>query len=593
MVTTNYDRHLTSSASAPSLSLDVYEAPALPVGDDFEGVIHLHGSLSQPSRRLVVTDTDFGRAYLREAWAARFLERMFSKFTVVFIGYSHGDVVMQYLARSLGPDQSRYVLTDDEHNAEWRRLGLTPISYPNDAGDHSALPASLERWRTLATMGQVEHRARLADLLSAEPPTIPEEVSYVEAALVHPERVRYFAEKANFDDGDRSKRWFAWLEGRDAFLALFSQDSASESTSHTLMRWIADQYIVSEGGSGIALRAFRDKPWPLNTWYAIAQALFTFKGPFPKWLNPWLQFVLQNAPTRQHDLLDMMLVDKDLSANLDLALMMFEDRTRPHLKRAFDFGEATAQPRFKVDLCGDEHWLTHNWTTVFLPVLDQHFAQLLSLTTEQIAQVYRSLRALDPERSFDPISFSRSAIEPHEQDRRRDPIDVLIDAARDSIEVALASSLPIAEGYLRVWCSSPYTVLQRLAIHGWRVRSDMSPDDKLSWLIENDLLWHAPLQHEVFQLIRDVLPEASDDVARKLIDAGITGPPSDDGENSPYQSYNLLGWLASSAPELERWQRQPSSRRRRPTPNMAKGASGSHPLRVIRGHRRCTTVHCN
>ncbi len=551
IVTTNYDRHLTSSATALPLGLDIYEAPALPVGDDFEGVVHLHGSLSQPSRRLVVTDTDFGRAYLREAWAARFLERMFSKFTVVFIGYSHGDVVMQYLARSLGPDQNRYVLTDDDQNAEWRRLGLTPISYPNDAGDHSALPASLERWRALATMGQVEHRARLADLLSAEPPTVPEEVSYVEAALAHPERVRYFAEKAKFDDGDRSKRWFAWLEGRDAFLALFSQDSASEPTSRTLMWWIADQYIVSEDGSGIALRAFRDKHWPSDTWHAITQALFAFKGPFPKWLNPWLQLVLQNAPTRQHDLLDMMLVDKNLSANFDLALMVFEDRTRPHLKRDFDFGGATDQPRFEVDLCGDEHWLTDNWTKIFLPVLDQHFAQLLSLTTEQISQVYRSLRGLDPEGSFDPISFSRSAIEHHEQDSHRDPIDVLIDAARDSIEAALANSLPIAEGYLEVWCSSPYTVLRRLAVHGWRVRSDISPDDKLSWLFKIDLLWDVPLQHEVFQLIRDTLPDASDDIARKLIGAGIAGPPGDDDEHSPYRSYNLLGWLASSAPELQ------------------------------------------
>ncbi|MDN5745061.1 MAG: DUF4020 domain-containing protein [Nocardioidaceae bacterium] len=550
IVTTNYDRHLTSSATAPSLSLDVYEAPALPVGDDFEGVIHLHGSLSQPRRRLVVTDTDFGRAYLREAWAARFLERVFSRFTVVFIGYSHGDVVMQYLARSLGPDQNRYVLTDDEQNAEWRRLGLQPISYPNDAGDHTALPASLDRWRALASMGQVEHRARLADLLAAEPPTIPEEVSYVEAALAHPERVRYFAEKAKIDDADRRQRWFAWMEGRPAFLAMFSPDSASEPTSRTLMRWIADQYVLSEEGSGMALRAFRDRPWPSDTWYAITQALFSFKGTFPKWLNPWLQLVLQNAPTCEHDLLDMMLVDKDWSTNFDLALMVFEDRTRPHLKRAFDLGGSADLPRFEVELCGDEHWLTDNWTKIFMPVVDQHFAQFLSLATEQISRVYRSLRGLDPEGSFDPISFSRSAIEPHGQDSHRDPIDVLIDAARDSIEAALSHCVPIGDRYLEVWCSSPCTILRRIAVHGWRVRSDVGPDDKLNWLFTKDLLWDLPLQHEVFQMIRDALPGASDDVARRLIEAATAGPPGDD-EHSPYRSYNLLGWLASSAPELQ------------------------------------------
>lgn len=548
IVTTNYDLHLTSSTA---VDLDVYEAPALPVGDDFEGVVHLHGSLSQPRRRLVVTDTDFGHAYLREAWAARFLERMFSKFTVVFIGYSHGDVVMQYLARSLGPDQGRYVLTDDERNAEWRRLGLTPIPYPNDVGDHSALPASLERWRALATMGQVEHRARLASLLSEEPPTIPEEASYLEAALAHPERVRYFAEKAKFDDAERSQRWFAWLEGRPAFLAMFSQDSASEPTSRTLMWWIADQYVLSEQASGMALRAFRDRPWPSDTWYAVARALSAFKGTFPKWLNPWLQLALQNAPTRQHDLLDMMLVDKDWSANFDLALMVFEDRTRPHLKRGFDFGGATDPPRFEVDLCGDEYWLTDNWTKIFRPVLDQHFAQLLSLTTEQISRIYRSLRGPNPEGSFDPISFSRSAIEQHEQDSHRDPIDALIDAARDSIEVALSHNLSLAKGYMGIWSTSPHSILRRLAVHGWRLRNDLGPDNKLAWLLGQDLLWELPLQHEVFLLIRDALPNAGDDIALKLVDAAVVGPPGDDGEHSPYRSYNLLAWLTASAPELQ------------------------------------------
>ncbi|MFW6597106.1 DUF4020 domain-containing protein [Propionibacteriaceae bacterium Y2011] len=552
IVTTNYDLHLTSSATSMSVAFDVYEAPALPVGDDFEGVVHLHGSLSQASRRLVVTDTDFGHAYLREAWAARFLERMFSKFTIVFIGYSHGDVVMQYLARSLGPDQSRYVLTHDEKNAEWRRLGLTPISYPNDSGDHSALPDSLERWRTLATMGQVEHRARLAELLSAEPPTIPEEVSYVEAALAHPERVRYFTEKAKFDDADRSRRWFAWLEARPAFLTLFSQDVASEPTAHTLMRWIADQYIHSEEVSGMALRAFRDRPWPSDTWYAIAQSLFARKGTFPLWLNPWLQLVLQNAPTHRHDLLDMMLFDKDWSTNFDLALMVFEDRTRPRLERAFDFGGPANQPRFEVVLCGAEYWLTDNWTKIFVPVLDEHFAQILSLTTQQISSVYRSLRGVSPESTFDPVSFSRSAIERHEQDRHRHSVDVLIDAARDSIEAALSHASPLGRSYLELWGSSPNTILRRLAVHGWRVRTDVGSDEKLNWVLGQNLLWDVLLRHEVFQLIRDALPTSGDDVAQRLVDAAVAGPSGDDDdENSAYRSYNLLDWLADSAPDLQ------------------------------------------
>ena len=158
------------------------------------------------------------------------------------------------------------------------------------------MPASLERWRELAAMGHIEHRTRIADLVSAEPPTIPEEVSYVEAALQHPERIRYFAEKAKFEDPARGQRWFAWIEGRTAFLSLFSAQSAGDPASRILTSWITDQYILSKEGSGIALRAFREKRWPDDTWNAIAQALVTYKGAFPEWLGPWLQLALQNAP---------------------------------------------------------------------------------------------------------------------------------------------------------------------------------------------------------------------------------------------------------------------------------------------------------
>ncbi|TNC51412.1 SIR2 family protein [Mumia zhuanghuii] len=549
IVTTNYDRHLSSAAAELSLDLEIYQAPALPIGDDFEGIVHLHGSLDQPSRRLVVTDSDFGRSYLREAWAARFLERMFSTSTVLFIGYSHGDVVMQYLARSLGPDGKRYIVTDQAPNVEWRRLGLTPISYPNDSGDHSALPAGVERWVELATMGQIEHRARIAGLVEAEPPTIPEEVSYLEAVLADPARISHFVEKAHFEEDARAQRWFAWLEGRAIFTSVFSQDTTDSNTSRALMSWITNEYLCNERRSGIAIRAFSERSWPHATWEAITHRLFSQGGEFPQWLSPWLQLTLQNAPHRRDNLLDMMLVDKDWSKNFDLALMLFEDRTRPLLRRAFDFGTPDGSPRFEIDLCGDEYWLTEAWTKIFVPVLAQHLGQLLGLITEQIAHVYRSQRALDPDGTFDPISFSRSAIEHHEQDLHRHPVDVLTDAARDCIEEAVSADPTVGQTFLSLWSRSPDTILRRLALHGWRVRTDVSSDEKLTWLQAQGWLWEVPLQHEVFQLLKEAFPLTSEPLARRFVDAAAAGPPAgEDVELAAYQSYNLLGWLAETSP---------------------------------------------
>lgn len=66
LVTTNFDLHFeTAAREAFGTSPEVYRAPALPLGYDFNGIVHVHGALPHaPS--VVLTDSDFGRAYLDE-----------------------------------------------------------------------------------------------------------------------------------------------------------------------------------------------------------------------------------------------------------------------------------------------------------------------------------------------------------------------------------------------------------------------------------------------------------------------------------------------------------------------------------------------
>ncbi len=66
LVTTNFDLHFENAANALFGAIpDVYRAPALPLGYDFSGIVHVHGALPR-ARDLVLTDADFGRAYLRK-----------------------------------------------------------------------------------------------------------------------------------------------------------------------------------------------------------------------------------------------------------------------------------------------------------------------------------------------------------------------------------------------------------------------------------------------------------------------------------------------------------------------------------------------
>ncbi|MGH9544061.1 MAG: SIR2 family protein [Terriglobales bacterium] len=71
LVTTNFDLHFSTAALSvyEDESPETYSAPALPIGNDFTGPVYLHGSVDKPARRLILTDSDFGRAYLTEGWA--------------------------------------------------------------------------------------------------------------------------------------------------------------------------------------------------------------------------------------------------------------------------------------------------------------------------------------------------------------------------------------------------------------------------------------------------------------------------------------------------------------------------------------------
>ena len=142
IVTTNFDRHFEAAAGDMfDQNVSCFEAPALPQGDDFAGVVHLHGSVMQKPGRLVLTDEDFSRAYLTRGWARRFLQQVFAEYHVLFVGYSHGDTVVSYLARGIPAtdDEGRYALDkawteEDEKRTDWAHLGVELISFPQAEG---------------------------------------------------------------------------------------------------------------------------------------------------------------------------------------------------------------------------------------------------------------------------------------------------------------------------------------------------------------------------------------------------------------------------------------------------------------------------
>ena len=108
LITTNFDNRFVEAGLVEEL---VDAAPKLPVPKphSWASLVHLHGRIrpNDDGSNLVLTAADFGRAYLTEQWAARFVTELFREFTIVFAGYSVGDPVMSYMVDALAAERAK------------------------------------------------------------------------------------------------------------------------------------------------------------------------------------------------------------------------------------------------------------------------------------------------------------------------------------------------------------------------------------------------------------------------------------------------------------------------------------------------------
>jgi hypothetical protein len=215
---------------------------------------------------MVLTDKDVGNAYLTDAWAARFLYSMFSEFVVVFVGYSHADIDMWYLARGLPRSGRRYIFTDDAMNPEWLRLGISAIAYPSIGPDHSALTGALEAWAKLAEEGGLRRRERVRDIVSTPPSAEQHLLDYLSWALQREDGANAFCDFADSSD------WLDWLVDDASFAPNWSQGEHG-SVAERLGTWFATA-ATSSVSAAAALRAIQRHPRTSGQlWVCIARAL--------------------------------------------------------------------------------------------------------------------------------------------------------------------------------------------------------------------------------------------------------------------------------------------------------------------------------
>jgi len=560
LVTTNFDLHFeTAAKEIYGSSPVVYRAPALPLGYSFHGIVHVHGALPHASS-VVLTDADFGRAYLTEGWARRFLLDVFRTHSVLFVGYSHDDVVMNYLARALPADGSagRYALTEAVGN--WKLLGIQPIRFIKGEGAEAfrELYQGVAKLAERGARGTLDWQSRMLELVGRAPPVDLELADEIEQALRDVSTCRLFTNVA------RDVSWPKWLDGRKHLEALFRPDELSEREAQ-LASWLARHYAIDHFDECFELVAGHGLQLNRVLWYAVGRELGLEKDKQiePATLRQWILLLLRSAPERadRHVFMSLAerceavgLIDHALSIFLQMCVHKFE------LKHGYRWRESE-NDEVRSRLVAECSLQTDHWSLsrVYEKQIRPHLAELAQPLLTGLLYRFERMHAdwtawSGAQDAWDSMSYRRSAIEPHEQDRHTEASDVLIDAARDAMEWLGANDPAHFDARIEYLSSSRLPLLRRLAVHGVASHPRKSADERLAWVQSHVGLDSVAEHHEVHRLAALNYPGATDAARHALIDAIVATPFENTHERATEAralcfQFDWLSWLLAAKPD--------------------------------------------
>lgn len=559
LVTTNFDLHFETAANELfGTDLETYRAPALPLGYDFSGIVHIHGALPK-EQSLVLTDVDFGRAYLTEGWARRFLVDAFRRYTILFVGYSHNDVVMNYLARALPADSlsGRFALTDED--GSWELLGIKPIRFVKGSGadSYNELYNGIKQLAERATRGALDWQSRLAEMGSRTPPTDEEAISEIEQALREVHTTRFLLNVAS------DPEWLRWLNARSQLDALFGTDNLDERNM-LLVTWLTKNFVIDHPEEVFEIVAAHGLQLNPELWSSIGRQIGNYREkPLEESaLRRWASILLASEPSNANHFTFLWLAERCGDEGcIDLTLKIFLAMSRHQLRLKSRFvlpgsGANEYHPREAVCPLRADNWsLNEVWTNHLKPHLTEVIHHLLSGIELRFEEIYGELSAWGQAScEWDPISYARSAIEPHDQDQYPEAIDVLIDAARDALEWLATQKPELLNAWVERLIVSRAPLLRRLAINAITAQPERSAEEKLKWLLERVGLHEAAEHHEVHRTVALSYPSADYTSRKAVVEAVLAHKlPAFDNWSSEERTvrshFDWLSWLLLAKPD--------------------------------------------
>lgn len=595
IITTNFDHLFEEVIARESLQLQKFEAPLLPVPkNQWDGLVYLHGLLpSAPTAssldRLVVSSGDFGRAYLTERWASRFVSELFRKYTVCFVGYSINDPVLRYMMDALAADRllgespaemfafGSYPKGKEEARAdEWKAKNVTPILY-REHHHHVYLHQTLQTWaaiyrdgisgkerivvqyaaaKPLASTRQDDFIGRMLWALSDKRALPAKRFAELDPAppldwleplaktcFGHSDLVRFGVEPDTKQDDKLTYSLLQrptpytcapWMTLVHYDFAASQWDGIMSHLAHWLTRHLHDPrlilWVTKEGGT-------------LHPEFARQVTKALERSP----LSPLMQILwrlalsgrLQGRSTRS-DYYEWFKRFRHEGLTPMLRLQL-RDLLRPHVHLSKPFlgweGDDQGQsiePTLIKDIVdweiqiGIEH--VHSSMKELSTDKGWHKAlpELLSEATILLRDTLDLMRELGgAEDRHDMSSMQHPSISEHPQNNDFYDWTALIDLARDAWIATSKEHPERARIEAERWMGMPYPLFRRLAFFAATDTSVVAPQQTLNWLLSDDhwWLWSLETARETLRLVVTVAPYLDDQARDSLERAILKGPP--------------------------------------------------------------------
>lgn len=528
IVTTNYDQMFEQVIDERGFSVPVFNAPALPLGDDINGIVHIHGNVNNP-KYMVVTDEDFGRAYLTDGYASRFLVKLFESYTIVFIGYSYNDTILRYLTRAMTRDRSknRYILTDDT-KSDWKSLGITAINYPKRS--HAVMRGSLVKLGNYAKRGLLEWSDQFVEIADAPPRdlSIDTEIDYCLESI---DKTRVLS------DSISGSEWINILDRKGVFDTCFSVSAPMTEKDLIWANWLCNNFVGHYD-------------------YGIKRLLCNHKNQLN---SVFSELILHNVLHRDSSLSDecfkeyITLLDNHL-ADPWVILKFIEISNRRELHRLslklfeklFDVSFIVEENNWlqensielKHAMLGNYHCIMHAWEIINENVVQLYASEVVSFAKNTIEELYYHYTeigvAANPK---EPWSMVVLSVEDRDNEYDENPLKILV---KIYLQAIITIEMEDAKDSMLKCLKSGSTLLRRIALRAIRESSCFNNDEKMKLLLDNEMIWFYEGKEQVFLLVKEVLPLTSYERQNQLID--IIEKGCDDYNDEYVKQYEIYNW---------------------------------------------------